>query len=555
MASVAAAAGAGGAAAARASAADRLGANPPVPGSTWTTFGGDPGRTNADANPAAPLPFAPAWTSPLLDGDVYGQPLQYGGLVYVATENNSVYALDATTGRTVWQDNVGLAAPSNRLACGNIEPRVGITSTPVIDPASSAIYVVADTWDGQSNAQHVLAGYDLASGRALFAPRPVDPADGDSPNQLLQRPALALDGGEVIIGYGGNDADHGEQGCDNYHGAVVAAPLAGGANRTYHVTDPQGAIWGTSGPAVDGHGSIYVSSGDGNGSLTSAFGQSNAVIELDAALSQQSFFTPAAWKLDDLADLDLGSTGPLLLPGGLLYQDGKDAQGYLLSADDLGGIGGQLYSAPVCQGFGGDAYAAGHIYVGCIDGTRALALDSANRRFAVLWQAPATANGPPVVAGGLVWTIGYYTSQLYGFDPASGALKVQQPLAEAMHFASAGVADGRLLVPAGQVVSAFTIASPPPGSDSPLVVVGGSRCRVPRLRFYSLTRARRALARAGCRLGRVYRPHTLAASRRALVKGVLVVLRQSPPAGVSLAPGTRINLRLGHGPPAAQRRR
>ncbi len=85
-----------------------------------------------------------AWTSPALDGQLYGEPLVVGGRVYVATENDTVYALSAITGAVVWSTHLGAPVPASSLPCGDIEPTVGITGTPVIDPSRGELFVVAD---------------------------------------------------------------------------------------------------------------------------------------------------------------------------------------------------------------------------------------------------------------------------------------------------------------------------------------------------------------------------------------------------------------------------
>ena len=106
---------------------------------------------------------AAAWGPARVDGDVYAQPLVFGSRVYVATENDTVYALDAATGAVVWQRSLGTAVPSGDLPCGDISPTVGITSTPAIDPASGRIYAVADVLSGGA-VNHELFALDAATG-------------------------------------------------------------------------------------------------------------------------------------------------------------------------------------------------------------------------------------------------------------------------------------------------------------------------------------------------------------------------------------------------------
>src|SRR5207248_597027 len=139
----------------------------------WTTYGGSASRSGiapgAPANPNLRRRFARS-----LDADVYAQPLIAGGRIYVATENNSVYAF-TTGGKLVWHRNLGAPVPGGDLPCGNINPS-GITGTPVI--AAGRIYVVAALRAGH---KHVLFGLRLGSGSTAVRTR-VDPT-----NPLVQQ--------------------------------------------------------------------------------------------------------------------------------------------------------------------------------------------------------------------------------------------------------------------------------------------------------------------------------------------------------------------------------
>src|SRR2546421_8947534 len=88
----------------------------------WTTYHHDVGRSGADTSAPSIVPAVRAWTSPVLDGLVYAEPLAYLGRVYVATENNSVYALDGRSGRVIWRTHLGTPVPRSALPCGNIDP-------------------------------------------------------------------------------------------------------------------------------------------------------------------------------------------------------------------------------------------------------------------------------------------------------------------------------------------------------------------------------------------------------------------------------------------------
>src|SRR5438309_270013 len=79
------------------------------------------------------------WTSPKLDGEVYGQPLVVGGQVIVATGHDTVYSFEAATGKQRWSAHIGTPVPGRSLPCGNVDP-VGITSTPAVNPGTGLVY-------------------------------------------------------------------------------------------------------------------------------------------------------------------------------------------------------------------------------------------------------------------------------------------------------------------------------------------------------------------------------------------------------------------------------
>jgi hypothetical protein len=85
----------------------------------WPTYQHDSQRTGADPNQGPVAAVIPAWTS-ALDGAVYAQPLVVGSAVYAATENNSVYALDTSTGTQLWHQHLATPASLSQLPCGNI---------------------------------------------------------------------------------------------------------------------------------------------------------------------------------------------------------------------------------------------------------------------------------------------------------------------------------------------------------------------------------------------------------------------------------------------------
>lgn len=417
------------------------GTSPPSPtaiGADWPTYHNVGARTGAVATGPPLGRVRRLWSVPV-DGAVYAEPLVVDGQVIVATENDSVYALDAATGARLWGVHLATPVSGSSLPCGDIDPS-GITSTPVADPGTGALYVVMY----RSGFRHVLVALDLSTGAVRWQ-RPIDPPDGDYKTEQ-QRAALALVQGRVYVSYGGLFGD-----CGSYHGWVVGAPASGpsGPLTTYQVpSQNEGAIWAPSGPAVDGAGNLYVATGNGN---SSSFDYGNAVIRLTPALQSVSFFAPPNAGAQNVSDSDLGSTGPLLLPGSRVFIIGKPGVAYLLDADDLGGLGNGLASLALgTAAFGGDAYANGTIYVPTVGGIVALQAGSGSLR--KLWQQSA-ASQSPIVAGPGVWSIG--NGVLYELDADTGVVRYSASVGQSAHFASPSASGGRIYVAADGRVQAF----------------------------------------------------------------------------------------------------
>ena len=399
-----------------------------------------------------------AWTSPALDGELYTQPLVYDGNVYVATENDTVYALSATTGAVVWSTHLATPVPSSSLPCGDISPSIGITGTPVIDPSRSEIFAVADELVNGAPA-HTLVGLDTATGKVELT-QAVDPA-GATPADLLQRTGLTLDGDHVVFGMGGNYGD-----CATYRGRVISVPEAGGTASVFTVDaaagDNQGAVWmGGAAPVVDPNGNVWVSAG--NGSVYSAsqpYDDSDSVLELSSSMMLQQYFAPSNWPANNASDLDM-SDAPALLPDGQVVLAGKSRIVYLLNGSALGGIGGQEASLPAaCSDDidGGVAIVGTTVYLPCVAGPIAVQASASPPALHLLWRSTA-GGGPPIVAGGLVWTIGQ-DGVLYGLNPASGAVQQQATIgAPANHFPTPSVGAGLLMATSADQVVAFHTAS------------------------------------------------------------------------------------------------
>jgi outer membrane protein assembly factor BamB len=422
---------------------------------SWTTYGGSVARTSLAASfPAVTTAPRAAWTSAALDGGVYGEPLIDDGQVLVATENDTVYDLSASNGTVAWSDHLASAVPAGDLPCGDILPTVGVTSTMVIDPASGTLYASAET-DSNGVIGHQLFAISLASHRTLWS-RDLDQPGWTAAAQL-QRIALALDDGHVLVGFGGNAGD-----CAQYHGWVVGVPEAGtGSLLVYQVpTAREGAIWAPAGVTVDGGGDVYVATGNGSASAGQPFDHGDAVIKLSPSLAELSYFAPSNWAQDNADDGDLGSTAPVLLDGGQAFEVGKETTAYLLNTAALGGIGGQVASLDVCPSLGGNAYQPPDVYVVCTDAGEIAQVvvgpgNTMHRGWT--WTSPTGGASSPTIAGGVVWSIDLKASVLYGIDEGSGTTRYSLPLdvGQAEHFATPSAAGGMIVVAGSRSVEAF----------------------------------------------------------------------------------------------------
>ncbi|MGH9057864.1 MAG: PQQ-binding-like beta-propeller repeat protein [Acidimicrobiales bacterium] len=422
------------------------GGSPVTEPAGWTAYYGGPSRSGVDtSSPPANNP-RPAWTSAALDGAVYAQPLVVGSEVIVATEDDSVYALDAVSGAVRWRRHLASPVPGSSLPCGNIDPS-GITGTPAVDPASGQIWVVTFS----APAVHTLWSLDLATG-AVTSRRDADPPGAD-PRAQQQRGALALDGSKVYIPYGGLFGD-----CSDYHGWLVAlstSDRSAPAESTWETAAGRAGIWAPPGPVVNTAGDVFVATG--NGTPVSETGDSDSVVRLSPSLSAVSVFTPANYAQLSAGDLDLGSTSPALLPGGLVFQIGKQGLGYLLPAGDPGGP--PLATAQVCPGAIGGVDVDGDVlFVPCYDGLYAVraraAAGSSPARLSVVWSDTGIRPGPPVVAGGDVWAVDT-AGTLVGLAGTTGRRVYGHPIAVAGSFPSLAAAGGRLYVPDGDRIAAF----------------------------------------------------------------------------------------------------
>jgi outer membrane protein assembly factor BamB len=419
--------------------------------SKWTVYHHDRRGTGVSKATIELSSAHPAWRSPVLQGQLYGEPLVSGSYIYVATTADVVYALRAADGTVAWSTTVGSPVPSGDLPCGNISPTVGIVGTPVIDPARHEIFAVADELVS-GTPHHYLVGLDTASGKLLLSEN-VDPP-GSTPAAQLQRTGLNLVEGAAVFGLGGNDGD-----CSTYHGWVISVPEGGGEAKRFEVDvgASQGAVWmGGAAPVVDGSKHVWVATG--NGSTTSGDPlDSDSVLKLTAGMELVDSFTPSTWGQDNSSDLDLGSSSPVLLPGHVV-QAGKSRTAYVLNRGDLGGIGGQqLPVGSLCGANfdGGSASIESTVYLPCRNGTISATVGKTPVSLTINWKASIASAGPPILAGGSVWVIDQ-SGHLDGLDPSTGAIVQQLSIGStANHFPTPSVGDGLLLAPAANTVVAF----------------------------------------------------------------------------------------------------
>ena len=386
-----------------------------------------------------------AWHVPL-DGAVYAEPLVVGSRLLVATESNTLYSLDKSTGKVQWKTTIASPVPRSALPCGDIDP-LGITGTPVYDPATNLLFAVAEV----GGPAHFLVGVDIDTGQVKVR-RSVDLPSMD-PSAHQQRAALALSHGMVYIAFGGLYGD-----CGQYHGTVVASRTDGrGALLSYQVpTTREGGIWAVAGPSVDSAGHLYVSVGNGE-STGGTWDHSDSVLRLSPTLQLEDGFAPDQWGQDNAADLDLGSMAPVLLPGGMIFADGKSGQGYVLHANALGGVGGQIQEQAVCPAYGGAASQGSTIYAPCNDGIRQVQIGP-NGSITIGWHASSNITASPVVGGHTVYSLDPDGGTLYALDAQSGSVRASLSIGQTSRFASPTISGAGLFAGTMTGVAAINIS-------------------------------------------------------------------------------------------------
>lgn len=324
-----------------------------------------------------------------VDGAVYAQPLWVANLsvggavhnvVFVATQHDSLYAFDADASpcTQLWKVSLidtghGATAGETTVLSGNadflvgfgpggdIAPEVGVTGTPVIDPAGAILYVVSKSMNsGGTTFYQRLHAIDLATGNeksgspvAIAASYPGTGDGGTSvtfnPRSQNQRAGLALVNGTVYVAWGSHDDAptwYGWIAGYTYNGAALTQSSA----LTVTPNVSEGGIWmGGGAPSADANGHLYVITGNGAFDVTGTTGPTNdygdCFLQLNSALAISSWFSPSDQNNDNINDLDFGSGGSALVlnlstgPLHLVIGGGKDGELYLLNGDSMGGSG------------------------------------------------------------------------------------------------------------------------------------------------------------------------------------------------------------------------
>ncbi len=304
--------------------------------------------TPANVNSAS---FGQAWSASV-DGGVWAQPLYMNALtvngaahnvLFVATDNDSVYALDADTGAQLWQTSLlpaGATAVAGTMVDDQYIPSIGVLGTPVID--DNTLFVVSET--AEQNATyfpHRLHALDLATGNEKFG-GPVLISDPNlQPAHKLQRPGLTVANGNVYVALG----SLGDK--QPYHGLLFAFDEMTLAQKGVWNTTPtgnSGGIWQAGGaPSVDNSGNLYVVTGNGFADAVNNFGES--AVKLSPGLQVLDFFSPYNAATLTASDLDLGSASVPVMPDQngqyphVLIFCGKSPVIYVVNRDSMGHMG------------------------------------------------------------------------------------------------------------------------------------------------------------------------------------------------------------------------
>jgi hypothetical protein len=456
-----------------------------------------------------------------VDGRIDGQALFLSQLaipgqgskdvLYVATENDTVYAVDAqsisgSSATILWKASVlpSGESPATSLPCGNISPN-GVTATPVIDRSRNAIYVEAMSQNSAGNIIHRLHALDLTNGNELFGgPTTITgtyPGTGGNssggtvtfaPQYHHERAALLESGNTIYMAWSGLWGD-----CGPYSAWVMAYD-AGTLKQTSAIdlvpNNSGGGMWmGGGGPAADAAGNVYVISGNGFGDTpgtNSSYGNSFVRLTTSSGLKVGDYFTPFNTKTaEDPADEDFGSAGPLLLPDlvdasnltrHLAVGAGKDGNLYVLDRDNLGQFNStrnntyQEFQLSTGENHSSPVFFKNTVYIGPTGSAlKAFPVSYAHLATTPSSQSAHVFGGNGTVASisanasaqGIVWALDWGPGILFAYDATDltkelwdsnqAASNRDHFSAVAGHFITPMVANGRVYIGTGTSVAVF----------------------------------------------------------------------------------------------------
>lgn len=391
----------------------------------------DPNEPTLNATTVTSKTFVRLFTT-AVKGQVYAQPLVYGGTVIATTEQAYAYGLNATTGAIEWTDHFGTPFAASSIGCSDLTPYVGSTATPVIDPSTGVVYITTRLevgGKGLANAHWYLQAVSASTGQEQPGfPVEITGTPSNTPgvpfndNYAMQRPALLLLDGVVYMAFASD--------CDDtpYRGIVVGVDESSGAITTMWSDESgvgtdensQAGIWqGGGGLVSTADHQIILATGNGVSSTPAPADQppptlSESVVQLtvngDGSLTPTSFFSPTDAPDLDANDEDLGSGGPVALPPAyfgtashpnLLVESGKDGRVFLLDADDLGGSGqGPGGTDDTLETFGPDVGVWGHPAVYGGEGGWVYYLESGGGGYLRALSYGTDADGNPTLSEG-----------------------------------------------------------------------------------------------------------------------------------------------------------
>jgi Legume lectin domain/Chitobiase/beta-hexosaminidase C-terminal domain len=493
-----------------------------------------------------------------VDGQIYAQPLYLAGLqipgagthnvVFVETENDTVYAFDADSNggsnqAPLWQASMvstahgasaGATAVSSLEIAEDIVPIMGITGTPVIDPAAGILYLVSYTLEGSSyflrlHALNVLTGAEMKGSPVNVQASVPGTGTGSSsgvlnldPKWENQRPGLLLLNGILYVGF----ASHADNG--DWHGWVTSYNPSTLAQISVFCTSPNGVgsgVWmsgeGLPAEVVDPvnhpYGRMFIPTGNGDYTATTPYASGmdfgDSILDLDltnGALTIDDEFTPSNQAQLTASDGDLGSGGIVILPNQaganahLLVQEGKGGEIYLLNRDNLGGYGTtdnvveEFSSTVLLSGlWGAPTYWNGNVYVeekghaikaypiskGVLSKTPASVSPET-----FLFPGPATSVSSNGTADGILWAVeadsydtggisvvrAYDATNLANELYSSAQVSARDSAGPAVKFATPTVSNGKVYVGTGNQLDVYGLFNSEPLIATPVIQPGST---------------------------------------------------------------------------------